>query len=256
MKDYTVEIVSNKPSARGIYEMTLACTNEKFEKMRCGQFLHLSIPNSKFLLRRPFCLYKFGDTEVTIAYAVVGEGTKEMTELKAGTLLKAALPLGNGFWLDEKYRKVALVGGGMGCAPLAYVPVTYPDRKYFSFLGFSDKSRMTFTDEFSSRGETAICTDDGSFGFHGYPTQILENKLDEIKPDVILACGPRPMLKGVQKFAAEHKIDAFASMEERMGCGVGACLVCTCKIKEKNGNTAMRRVCADGPIFRLEDIEL
>ena len=101
-----------------------------------------------------------------------------------------------------------------------------------------------------------MCTDDGSFGCKGFPIQELEKRLSDIGPDVILTCGPHPMLKSAQVFAAKHGIPTYASMEERMGCGVGACLVCACRTKQKDGTVASRRVCADGPVFKMEELEL
>lgn len=254
MKDYLTEVVSNKEIAKNIYEMTLKNTEGEFEKIHCGQFLHLEIPG--FLLRRPFGIYKFGGKEISISYAVLGKGTKEMTAIESGENIKVTLPLGNGFRLGEKHKKVVLLGGGMGCVPLAYVPESYPDRKYYAFLGFSEKSRVAFVDEFERRCETVVCTDDGSLGVKGFPVRELENRLSEIKPDVILTCGPHPMLKSVQAFAANYEIPTYASMEERMGCGVGACLVCACRTKQKDGSIASRRVCADGPVFKMEELEL
>lgn len=254
MKDYLTEVVSNKEIARNVFEMTLKNESGDFEKIHCGQFLHLEIPG--LLLRRPFGIYKFGGDVIAISYAVLGKGTKEMTSIQKGEKLKVTLPLGNGFWLENKHKKVVLLGGGMGCVPLAYVPETYPDRKFYAFLGFSDSSRVAFTEEFERRSETVICTDDGSLGIKGYPIAELEKKLSDIEPDVILACGPLPMLKSAKSFAAKYNIPTFVSMEERMGCGVGACLVCACRTRQRDGSLASRRVCADGPVFKAEEIEL
>ena len=254
MKDYLTQVIENKPIAKDIYEMSLVSLDGDFEKIRCGQFLQLEVPGK--LLRRPFGVYKFDNRVISISYAVVGDGTRAMTRIAPGDKVKATLPLGNGWWLSDKYKKVVLLGGGLGCVPLAYVPETYPDREYHAFLGFSDKSRVAFTEEFERRCDTTVCTDDGSVGYHGFAMSALESGLAEIKPDVVLVCGPRPMIKAAQGFAALHKLEAYASMEERMGCGVGACLVCACRIKQKDGSTAARRVCTDGPVFKLEDIEL
>ena len=254
MRDYLAEVASNKEIAKNIYEMTLKNTDGDFERIHCGQFLHLEIPG--LLLRRPFGIYKFGGNSISLAYAVLGKGTKEMTGLKNGEKLKVTLPLGNGFRLNDKQKKIVLLGGGMGCVPLAYIPETYPDRDYYAFLGFSDRSRVAFVDEFERRCDTVVCTDDGSFGCKGFPIQELEKRLSDIGPDVILTCGPHPMLKSAQVFAAKHCIPTYASMEERMGCGVGACLVCACRTKQKDGTVASRRVCADGPVFNMEELQL
>ena len=130
MKDYTVEVTENKKIADGLYELTFASTDCGFEGLHCGRFLHMEVPGK--LLRRPFCLYKFSETSISVAYAVVGDGTRNMTFLKRGDRLKVTLPLGNGWNLEEKHKKIVLLGGGVGCAPLAYVPVSYPNRKYYA----------------------------------------------------------------------------------------------------------------------------
>lgn len=255
MKDYLVRVTENKKVAEDLYELTFAPKVGKFEQMKCGQFLQLQIPG--LLLRRPFCLYKFDSDSITVAYAVVGKGTEKMVGLKKGDEFKATLPLGNGWTLQDKHKKVVLLGGGVGCAPLAYVPITYPDREYFSFLGFADKSKVAFESEMSKKCKlTVVTTDNGSYGEKGFPTQALEKRLREIQPDVILVCGPRPMLKAAARLALAYGISAYASTEERMGCGVGACLVCACAVKQADGSVAMKRACADGPIFKLEDLVL
>ncbi len=255
MKDYTVEVTENKKIADGLYELTFASTDCGFEGLHCGRFLHMEVPGK--LLRRPFCLYKFSETSISVAYAVVGDGTRNMTFLKRGDRLKVTLPLGNGWNLEEKHKKIVLLGGGVGCAPLAYVPVSYPNRKYYAYLGFADKSKVAFEHEFALRSEKVVCTtDNGSYGVKGFPTQALEKDLKEINPDAILVCGPRPMLKATARFSLEHNIPAYASTEERMGCGVGACLVCACAVKQKDSGTVMKRACADGPVFGLEELVL
>ncbi len=166
------------------------------------------------------------------------------------------MPIGNGFTLEEKHRKIVLLGGGIGCAPLATVPVTYPDREYISYLGFSTAENVLFEKEFSSFGKTVVATDDGTCGRSGFITDALRADMAKISPDVILTCGPTPMLKAAARLSLETKVPAYMSGETRMGCGVGACLVCACDIKEKNGEIVRKRACVDGPVFRLEDIVL
>ena len=255
MKDYLVRVTENKRVAEDLYELSFAPKVGKFEQMKCGQFLQLQVPG--LLLRRPSCLYKFDAASVTVAYAVVGKGTKEMIGLKKGDEFKVTLPLGNGWTLEEKHKKIVLLGGGVGCAPLAYVPITYPNRDYYAFFGFGDKSKVAFESEMSENSRlTVITTDDGSYGEKGFPTEAFEKRLQEIQPDVLLACGPRPMLKAAARLALKYNLAAYASTEERMGCGVGACLVCACAVKQADGSVAMKRACADGPVFKLEDLVL
>lgn len=255
MKDYRMKVVYNKEVAPDIYELKLN-SKEKLEEIICGQFLHIKVPDDSLLLRRPFCVYKYDETSITVIYAVVGKGTKAMVKWKAGDEVLATLPLGNGFMLEEKHKRIVLLGGGVGSAPLLAVPVTYPDKEYFAFLGFTQKNKVLFEEDFRQVAQTQICTDDGSYGYHGFPTQALEEQLQQIRPDVILTCGSHAMMKGVAQFSLKHGIPAYVSAEARMGCGVGACLVCTCGVRQKDGSVVNRRVCADGPVFKLEDLVL
>ncbi|GHT67744.1 dihydroorotate dehydrogenase B (NAD(+)), electron transfer subunit [Bacteroidia bacterium] len=229
---------------------------EPLPHLHCGQFIHIKPAVGDLLLRRPFCLYKFGNRRITLIIAVVGKGTEQLSHLKKGDEVKGIVPLGNGFTLGNEHQKIALVGGGIGCAPLFTVPQCYPNRQYRAYLGFADKDNVLFADDFSQIVPTLISTDDGSVGFKGYVNQLITNDLPRFQPDVILTCGPVPMLKSVARLAAEHNIPAYASMEARMGCGVGACLVCICAIRNANGTTHNVRVCAEGPVFDLQELVL
>lgn len=255
MKDITLTIHTKRALSQNLWEFTLVA-DEPLPPIRCGQFLHLRLGGA-FLLRRPFCIYKFTENSVTIVAAVVGKGTRYLAALDEGTRLSAVLPIGNGFTLEENHRKIVLLGGGVGCAPLVTVPVTYPDREYISYLGFADKSAVQFTDDFTAFGKTVVATDNGSYGRHGYVTDVLRADLPSLGgADVILTCGPTPMLKAAARLSLDTGIPAYMSGESHMGCGVGACLVCVCDIKEKNGEIVRKRACVDGPVFRLEDIIL
>ncbi len=254
MKDILLRILKKSMPAPNVFILELGA-DEPLPPIRCGQFLHLKV-GGNYLLRRPFCIYKFTERTVTVVAAVVGGGTRCLAEQPEGACLQAALPIGNGFTLEEKHRKIVLLGGGIGCAPLATVPVTYPDREYISYLGFSTAENVLFEKEFSSFGKTVVATDDGTCGRSGFITDALRADMAKISPDVILTCGPTPMLKAAARLSLETKVPAYMSGETRMGCGVGACLVCACDIKEKNGEIVRKRACVDGPVFRLEDIVL
>ncbi len=167
-KDRIVTIISNKLVAKDIYEMKLQVFDFPCD-IRGGQFIHIAIPNEVHLLRRPFCIADFDKKEktITVAYAVVGEGTAILSTLKEGDTLKALFPLGNGFYFDSNVKKVAMVGGGMGVAVLPAIPTADPDLEYVSFLGFANKSKAVFVDELRKKGEVYIATDDGSVGVKG-----------------------------------------------------------------------------------------
>lgn len=255
-KDRKVTILSNKLIAKDIYEMKLQVADFPLD-IRGGQFIHISLPNEVHLLRRPFCIADFdkkGKT-ITVDYAVVGEGTAFLSTLKEGQVLKALFPLGNGFYFDKSVKKVAMVGGGMGVAVLPAIPTSEPNLEYVSFLGFASKNKMILVDELKKKGDVYIATDDGSVGVKGFVTSLLRQSLDYVKPDVIVCCGPEIMYKSLKKEMEGIDIPIYVSLERRMGCGIGACLVCNCKVKTADGEKYLR-ACADGPIFKLEDIVL
>lgn len=252
MKDYQLTVKSNIMLCDDVFELTLE-SEEKLEKIRCGQFLHLEAPG--YLLRRPFCVHKYDDNSVTVIIAAVGVGTKRLMQAKPGDKLRAILPIGNGFTLTDEHKTVVLIGGGVGGAPLLGVPADYPDKKYYTFLGFPSRDRVMFADDFAQVSELTLCTDDGSTGYHGYPTEALSKVICDIKPDVILTCGNTAFMKAVAKVALKHNVKAYMSCESRMGCGVGACLVCACAVKKEDGVHNMR-ACVDGPVFDLEEIQL
>ena len=256
MKDRIVKVVSNTEVADGIFEMIVH--SEDFpEQIKGGQFIHIALPSLAHPLRRPFCIadYDFVAKTITVDYAVIGEGTKILSQVEKNTNLKALFPLGNGFSLDENYKTIALVGGGMGVAVLPAIPTTWKDREYHSFLGFANASKAVLVDNLSEKGKVYIATDDGSLGEKGFVTSLLASKLDEIKPDAILCCGPEIMYKSLARELEGIDIPVFISLERRMGCGVGACLVCNCKVKTVNGDKYLR-ACVDGPVFPMREVIL
>ena len=256
MKDYLTTVKSNEEINDGILKLTLE-SKEPFDlgSFRGGQFAHLEVPDGASLLRRPFGIYEITQHTVTFLIAKKGAGTDSLFKAKIGTELKVILSLGNGFKLEESDKRVVLLGAGMGAAPLYPVMSTYPNKEYFTFLGFRDKTKVMCVEDFSTKSKTVVCTDDGSYGNKGFPTDYLKAGLDEIKPDVILICGPHPFMKIAQRIAIDNGIKAYLSTEQRMGCGIGACLVCSCKTV-KNGEEHMSRVCADGPVFDVKEIVL
>lgn len=255
MKDIEFEVKSLKFLTKTVFELILI-SKEKLPAMRPGQFLNLKVNDSSLVLRRPFCLYKFDDFSVTLIIAIVGKGTEKLSLMQKGEKVKAVIPLGNGFTLTNKHKKVALIGGGVGCAPLLAVPAFNQNIEFRSYLGFTNKDNVMFEDDFKSVCETVVSTDDGSYGYKGYVTQAFLNDLSNFQPDVILTCGSENMIKAVAKISIEKKIPAYMSGESKMACGVGACLVCACKVKDKDGAIHHMRACADGPVFALEDIIL
>ena len=187
---------------------------------------------------------------LTLVLERKGAGTQYLAERRAGDTLDLLGPLGNGFELPD--GKLLLVGGGIGVPPLLYSAKRAKGAD--AVLGFKTKSAIILEEEFQSAcGETAVVTDDGSYRLHGNVTVPLREMLHRGGYAGVLACGPRAMLRAVAEVCAAFKVPCQVSMEERMGCGVGACLVCVCET-EKEGERAMSRVCKDGPVFRAEEV--
>lgn len=257
MKDRIVRIISNNKIAEATYKMVLAC--EPFEEqLRGGQFIHIALPDLTHPLRRPFCIADFDNENntITIIYAILGEGTQILANLAEGINLKALYPLGNGFNLKPKDKKIVLLGGGLGSAVLPAIITRWPDKTFYTFLGFANKNRVVLQKEMESKGSVVyLATDDGSCGYKGFVTELLAQKLDEIKPDIILCCGPEVMYKSLLKTVNSNITPIFVSLEKRMGCGVGACLVCNCKIRTPKGDKFLR-ACVEGPVFNINEVVL
>jgi dihydroorotate dehydrogenase electron transfer subunit len=251
MKDYLATIVENKKIANGVYSITFRVDEDV--QVRCGQFGEIAVGGSH-LLRRPIAICKVEGREITFCYQVKGEGTQRLKSAAVGEKLSVLMPLGNGFFVEEGERKVALVGGGVGIFPLISVLREYNAEKEVSaYIGFRNKGAVCGLDEFEKADKFVGVTDDGSFGEKMNSVQAFEKALQNgERPDVVLSCGPTPMLRALKTVVERENIPCFVSLEERMGCGIGACLVCVCAMT--NGKNA--RVCKDGPVFNVNDIVL
>lgn len=190
------------------------------------------------------------DQALRIVYRVQGKGTEEFSKMRTGGNVDIVGPLGNGFPLKEK--KAFLIGGGIGIPPLLQLAKELKCEKQF-ILGFQDS--LFLQEEFKRLGNPYVATEDGSYGTEGNVMDaIRENGLDA---EIIYACGPMPMLRAVKEYAREKNIECWISLEERMACGIGACLGCVCKSKERDGHTNVnnKRICKEGPVFRAEEVE-
>lgn len=257
LKDRLGKIIANEQVAKDIFKMVIKF-DDLPEQIKGGQFVHIKLCDNSHVLRRPFCIcdYDMALKTITVCYAVVGEGTKELSQYELGTNVKAMLPLGNGFVPDESMQKIVLLGGGMGSAVLPAIPRTFGDREYYTYLGFANKDKVVLEQEMRELSkEVVVATDDGSYGKKGFVTNILAEDMAKLKPDVVFCCGPEVMYKALSKALAPFDVPVIVSLEARMGCGIGACLVCNCKVK-RNGQEGYARVCADGPVFRLDEVVL
>ena len=251
MREYQATILENKPAAENIYSLTVALPEAV--KIRAGQFADLSVGGAH-LLKRPLAVCKADGEKVTVCYQIRGEGTKLLSERKAGETLDALLPLGNGFYLKENEKKIALVGGGVGIFPMISVIGEYAAEKEISaYIGFRNKGAVCGLEELKRAKKLTAVTDDGSFGEKMNAVQAFAADLEAgERPDVVLSCGPLPMLRALKTVLEGRDIPCYVSLEERMGCGIGACLVCVCE--KTNGEHA--RVCKDGPVFGIGEVVL
>ncbi|MBD5086345.1 MAG: dihydroorotate dehydrogenase electron transfer subunit [Clostridiales bacterium] len=257
LKDRVGEILLNERVAKDIYKMVIAFEDLP-QKIKGGQFAHVKLNDKSHLLRRPFCIcnYDREKNTITICYAVVGEGTKVLSTYKTGEKIKVILPLGNGFVPDKSAKKIVLLGGGMGSAVLPAIPTSNPEYEYYTYLGFANKDKVVLEEDMAKVSKQIIvATDDGSYGKKGFVTNILAEDMEKIKPDVVFCCGPEVMYKALKKALQGFDVPIIVSLEARMGCGIGACLVCNCKVMRK-GVEQYARVCVDGPVFSLDEVVL
>ena len=250
MKDYRAEILSDEQIAQGVYELVLRLPEEV--KVRAGQFASVGVRGH--LLRRPFAICKAEGERISLCFQVRGEGTRNLASMGAGESLQVLMPLGNGFFVERDEKRVALVGGGVGIFPMIAALREYaPTKEVFAYIGFRNKAAVCGLEEFERAARLKAVTDDGSYGEKKNAVQAFEEDLRAgIRPDVVLSCGPLPMLRALKEVLEREKLPGFASLEERMGCGIGACLVCVCDLT--NGRHA--RVCKDGPVFPIGDVVL
>ena len=246
-------VIRKETLAKECYRLVIRCP-EIANKAVAGQFAHVRADG--FMLRRPISICEV-DREsgtLTLVFEVRGEGTKVIAELREGDLIDMIAPLGNGFTLEEG-KKVVLIGGGIGTPPMLQCAKFYKENATV-ITGFRNASAVILQDDFKRTGANVIlCTDDGTAGEKGFVTAALRRVLESEGADLICACGPNGMLKGVVALANEFGVECEVSLEERMGCGVGACLVCACK-SVKNGEAYYARVCKDGPVFDSKEVEL
>ncbi|MBD5632494.1 MAG: dihydroorotate dehydrogenase electron transfer subunit [Clostridia bacterium] len=253
MKDLTAKVKSNEKIAENIYMLTLTLP-ESAGEIHGGQFVNVSTGDSSHLLRRPLGVCIADGKDISVCYQVKGEGTQKLSAAEAGDKLNVLLPLGNGFDL-EGYKNIAVIGGGVGVFPLiATIREHYRHKNFYSYIGFRNKSAVCLLNELEKSKSLTVTTDDGSYGKKGNAVEAYFADAETVQADAIIACGPPVMLKVLKREIEERgiKTPCFVSLEERMGCGVGACLVCVCK--KADGNNA--RVCKDGPVFDINKVEL
>ena len=281
-------VVDQNALGSGIYDLTLKTTNIA-KAAKAGQFVSVYSNDKSKLLPRPISLCGIDRDEDTIrlVYRVTGEntGTEEFSKLVMGDKIRLLGPLGNGFTV-EPGKKAFLIGGGIGVPPMlqlakdinsGVVQTTgavdtntqekeQTEEKQINghgkkicdmniIMGYRDENTFLL-DEFKEQADSFVATEDGSVGTKGNVIDAInENGLEA---DVIYACGPMPMLRALKAYAMEHDMECYVSMEERMACGIGACLACVCKTKDKDAhsNVNNKRICKEGPVFNAKEVEL
>lgn len=250
----TVLIKSQECLAEDIYSMWIQ-VGDMASDARPGQFVSLYSGDGSRLLPRPISICEIDRQQgaLRLVYRVVGGGTREFSSCQAGDAIEILGPLGNGFPEISGEKRVFLIGGGIGIPPMLETAKSLTCEKQI-ILGYRDQ--LFLNQEFEPYGQVYLATEDGSAGVRG-------NVLDAVREygltaDVILACGPTPMLRALKEYAAGHGMECYLSLEEKMACGVGACLACVCRTAEvdSHSNVRNRRICKDGPVFRAEEVEL
>ncbi|MCR5452647.1 MAG: dihydroorotate dehydrogenase electron transfer subunit [Lachnospiraceae bacterium] len=249
---HTAKVYRQEPIADGIYSMWIKTPAASVA--REGQFINVYMEDGAHILPRPIsiCEVKEKAGLLRIVYRIAGKGTKAFSKLHAGDDIDVFGPIGNGF--PEVNGKVLLFGGGIGIPPMLFAAQKYK-KNATSVLGFRNETFL-LSDFGLTRGHIFVATEDGSSGVKGTVIDAIADA--EVEADVIFACGPLPMLRAIKSYAKEHGIPAYVSMEERMACGVGACLGCVTKTVsvDEHSHVNNARVCKDGPVFFAEEVEL
>lgn len=251
-------IVGKEKLNENIFKISIK-SKEISELAKPGNFLEIKVSDSlETFLRRPISIYNIDKENqvVEFFFQIRGKGTNILSERKIGDILNVLGPLGNGTFSIKQYKKVAIIGGGIGIYPLYELAKSLKDNSEVNvYLGFRNKELVTLEDEFEQiSNKLIITTDDGSYKEKGYAIDFLKEDCKEEKPDIIFACGPLPMLKAIQQFSLENEIPAELSLEERMGCGIGACVGCAVLTKNKNGEEKYKYVCQHGPVFNAKEV--
>ena len=246
-------VLSQESIAAGIYSLVLKVSFA--EDVIPGQFVSLYSRDASRLLPRPISICESSPEEGTIrlVYRIAGAGTSEFSKLIAGEKIEVLGPLGNGFPVKEYAEsRVLLVGGGIGIPPLLSCARKLTDKTFA--VGY--RSETYLLADLESEATVLVATEDGSLGTPGNVLDAI--KADGVKADVIFSCGPKPMLRALKAYAAEAGIPCYVSMEERMACGIGACLACVCKTTGIDGHSHVHntRICKDGPVFLAEEVDL
>lgn len=234
------KVKENIEIAPGIFKLTV----KGYFQAKPGQFYMLKAWGRELILPRPISVYDIDEQGISFLYAAVGKGTKILSKLKEDDEVKIMGPLGNGFEVENIKGKVAIIAGGIGIAPMNYLVKELKECEIDLYAGFREFSYSLEGFE-KYVNSVQVSTETGNIGYKGFVTNLVKVE----KYDLVICCGPEVMMKKVVDMCIKEKVEVYISMENRMACGVGACLVCTCKTKEGN-----KRTCKDGPVYNGKDL--
>ncbi|HDX9609231.1 TPA: dihydroorotate oxidase B electron transfer subunit [Bacillus toyonensis] len=258
MQKQNMIVVNQKEIAKNIYELVLQGTLVQ-QMNEPGQFVHIKVAEGIApLLRRPIsiCNVDQEKNEFTMLYRAEGQGTKTLATRKQGEMVDVLGPLGHGFPVEEAEagETALLVGGGIGVPPLYELSQRLVAKgvRVIHILGFQTKDVVFYEEKFAELGDTYVATVDGTHGTKGFVTDVIDNY--GIDFDILYSCGPLAMLRALEGRYKEKK--AYISLEERMGCGIGACFACVCHLQEDPNGHSYKKVCSDGPVFPIGEVVL
>lgn len=257
-KKELVTVIAQEELADGIFSMWIE--TEAAQSAKPGQFISMYTNDGSKLLPRPISICEIDRDQgrLRVVYRVTGDntGTEQFSRMKARDTLFIIGALGNGFPYEKaEGKRVFLMGGGIGVPPILELAKQMKCEKKQIIVGYRD-AQTFLREEFDKNGELYISTEDGSVGTKGNVMDVIREK--GLKTDMIFACGPTPMLRAIKQYAKENNIECYISLEERMACGIGACLGCVCQTKEKDhhSNVHNKRICKDGPVFLSTEVEI
>lgn len=248
-------VVSVREIAPSIYDMLLKAPGIAKEA-RPGQFICLYSEDSAHLLPRPISICEVFPDHVRLVFRIAGYGTKELSLKKEGETVTVLGPIGNGYPDFESGKSITVVGGGIGIPPMLYLARKLHENgnEVNVVLGYRDAG-LFLNEAFAGYGKVYIATDDGSVGYHGNVVGLIET--EKLPVETVCACGPMPMLKGLSAYTEANGGKAYISLEERMACGIGACLGCITKTKETDDHSHVKnkRICTEGPVFDSSELD-